>query len=432
MDKLNITFCSFPDFSGNAKALYEYMNKKNVGGFNLVWIVYDENSCKKLNENNIKAILIGTKEFEDYIPTTDIFFTTQGNLDGDKTEKSLYVELWHGIGPKPVGYMCKNPSEQDKIGYNHMRKIFDYVIVPSDFWKVMFAAKLHVECDRIKSLGMPLFDYFTKSDGKTNLQKVIDKDLTKYKKIIFYMPTYKKGFNHDDVKNVNYKNIFNFEEYDEEELDLYLKKNKYLLCVKRHPGDKTNYLTKTTENIVNINDKQLLLNGLSINEIINACDLMITDYSSIGTEFVFLKRPVMYAVGDMSEYEENRGIAFSNMDFWSVGPQVNNIKDLIAESNKLLTDSTYYEKERNEKYKLWFNDLIDGGCENIYNFFFDDNNKLKPDVKYYKDPEIELEKKISALEEDNRKKDEVLQAVLNSKGWQFLEKLRDIKRKFKN
>lgn len=41
MSRLNITFCSFPDFSGNAKALYEYMLSKNNKNFNFVWIVYE-------------------------------------------------------------------------------------------------------------------------------------------------------------------------------------------------------------------------------------------------------------------------------------------------------------------------------------------------------------------------------------------------------
>ena len=129
MEKLNITFCSFPDFGGNAKALYEYMVKKNLDRHNYVWIVYNEESVDKLKAKGINAILIGTDEFKDYIKNTDVFFTTQGNLDGDKTDRSLYVELWHGIGPKPVGYACKNPSEEDVRGYNNMRKIIDYVIV---------------------------------------------------------------------------------------------------------------------------------------------------------------------------------------------------------------------------------------------------------------------------------------------------------------
>ncbi len=436
MKNLNITFCSFPDFSGNAKAMYEYMKKKRANNFNMVWIVYNEESFKKLSSKGIKSILIGTDEFKEYIPTTDIFFTTQGNLDGDKTEKSLYIELWHGIGPKPVGYACKNPSAEDVRGYNNMRKIFDYVISPSDFWQTVFSAMFHVECNRIKSLGMPLFDYFVHSDGKSNLSKLLNTDVSKYSKLIMYMPTYKNGFNHNDVTNVNGENVFNFEKYDERELDDYLKKYNYLLCVKRHPGDNTIYSVNETSNIRKINDSQLLELDLSVNEIINAFDLMITDYSSIGTEFLFLKRPVLYALGDFEEYNKNRGIWFSNMDFWTAGPKAVNIEELIKESHKLLTDNEYYKKEREEKYDLWFSDLKDGGCDRIYNFIFDSNNNIREDIKYYKDPEIELTKKLTMLEEEKAKNDKdleerkrELELVYNSKGWRFLENMRKMKGK---
>ena len=98
MKKLNITFCSFPDFSGNAKALYEYMNKRYKDNMNYIWIVYNEDSVKILEKKGIKAILIGTEEFKSYITTTNVFITTQGNLDGDKlkAKDSVYIELWHG------------------------------------------------------------------------------------------------------------------------------------------------------------------------------------------------------------------------------------------------------------------------------------------------------------------------------------------------
>ena len=128
MKKLNITLCSFPDYSGNAKALYEYMVKRNYLNHRYVWIVYNQKTKEILDEKNIECILIGTDEFRKYIKTTDVFFTTQGNLDGNKTDKSLYIELWHGVGPKAIGYLCKNPSHEDIKGYNNIRKIVDSIL----------------------------------------------------------------------------------------------------------------------------------------------------------------------------------------------------------------------------------------------------------------------------------------------------------------
>ena len=403
MKKLNITFCSFPDFAGNAKALYEYMVKTYKTKMNYTWIVYNQSTVDRLKSKGINAILIGTDEFEEYIPKTDVFFTTQGNLDGDKDKckDAVYVELWHGIGPKSSGFAQRNPSKDDIRGYGNIGRIVDYFIVPSEFWKIIYGAMFKVEHNRIKNLGMPILDYFKYSDGKNNLSKVINMDLTKYKKIIMYMPTFKQGFNHCDVKKIS-KNIFNFkEEYIEEDFDKYLDQNKYLLCIKKHPGDISKINFKNMKNIISIDDNMLLQNDLSVNEIINAFDLMITDYSSIGTEFIFLDKPVLFAIGDYDEYSQNRGIYFDNLDFWTPGPKCNNIYNLKKEIKEILSDDNYYKDERIKYKKLWFGDTKDGGCDKICNLLFDKSGSLLDNVKKRK-------KLTNNIEEENIKMQQII------------------------
>lgn len=110
-------------------------------------------------------------------------------------------------------------------------------VVPNVFWKVVFSSAFNVETSRIKSLGMPILDYFKYSNGYNNLEKILNKSLNKYKKIIMYMPTFKNGFNHNDI-TIDNGNIFNFKEnFEINRLNEYLKSNNYLLCVKNHPGD---------------------------------------------------------------------------------------------------------------------------------------------------------------------------------------------------
>ena len=72
MKKLNITFCSYPDYSGNAKALYEYMIKRYNNNMNYTWIVYNQKTVDRLHKLGIKSILIGTDEFKKYIPKIEI------------------------------------------------------------------------------------------------------------------------------------------------------------------------------------------------------------------------------------------------------------------------------------------------------------------------------------------------------------------------
>lgn len=448
MKKLNITFCSFPDFSGNAKALYEYMEKTYKDKMNYTWVVYNKNSVDRLKEKGINVVLMGTEEFKSYIPKTNVFFTTQGNLDGDKIKckNAVYIELWHGIGPKPVGFAQKKPSKDDIKGYGNIGRIVDYFIVPSEFWKTIFGAVFKVEYNRVKDLGMPIVDYFKYSDGKKNLSKIINADISKYKKIIMYMPTFKQGFNHSDVKNIS-NNIFNFnKEYKEEILDNFLEEKNYLLCVKKHPGDVSNFNFKNYKNIISIDEDVLFSNDLSVNEILNAFDLMITDYSSIGTEFVFFDKPILYVIGDYNEYKENRGVYFDDLDFWMPGPKSTNIENLKFEIDKLLNETEYFKTERENRRKLWYGDTKDGGCDKICDLLFDNDGQLLNTVERHNSELINLkirnEKMKKTINNDRRKiknqkerikylenLEQELASIKYSRSYRFIEKIKSI---FKN
>lgn len=108
------------------------------------------------------------------------------------------------------------------------------------------------------------------------------------------------------------------------------------------------------ENIKVIYEENLTNNSITINENLNASDLMITDYSSLGTEYLFFNKPNIYINTDAEEYLQKR--------------------------------------------KLWLGNLNDGGCENICRYFFDgdelNKNLVKhvDSVKCYKDRVDELVK----------------------------------------
>ncbi len=433
MSRLNITFCSFPDFSGNAKALYEYMQKQYKKNMNYTWIVYNESSVKILKEKKINVILIGTDEFKKYIKTTDVFFTTHVNLSGDKekTSDALYVELWHGIGPKPVGFLANKLSKSDRKWYNSLREVIDYIIVPTDFWKVIFSSIFNVEGDRIKSLGLPLLDEIKNSEGKKNINNILNIDIDKYKKVILYAPTFKSGCGRTLESKINPNNIMDLKEYSDEKLNKYLENNNYLLIVKRHPSEECEYKILETDNIKNISSEMLEKNGMDINNILNAFDLLITDYSSLGIEFNFLNRPVIYLSTYINEYKDNRGIIFDDYDFWTDSIYCDCYDDLINNIDRYI-NKKYISKNRN----LYYGKLTDGGCKNICDYFFEDY-KLKESVNKYKSVLLDtlnqnrvLEDTINEQENTIKKlteSDIELRQIKNSKGYKIVENVRKIK-----
>lgn len=435
MKKLNITFCSFPDYCGNAKALYEYMKNRYKNNMNYTWIVYNESSVQMLKEKNIKAILIGTEEFKKYISKTDVFFTTHANLTGDKikAKNSVYVELWHGIGPKPVGFLANNLSEEDKSWYESLRETIDYLIVPSEFWRVVFSSILNIDAHRVKTLGLPLLDEIKNSKGKENLEKILNINLKDYKKVILYAPTFKSGCGRKLETPINENNIMDLKEYSDEKLNKFLEENKYLFIVKRHPSDEYKYKNYETNNIKTINNEMLEKSGVNINNILNAMNLVITDYSSIGVEFTFLDRPTIYLSTNLDEYKNNRGIVLDDYSFWTDDIFCDNYDDLTKLIKKLI-NKKYVCKNKN----LFYGNLKDGGCKKICDFVFEENQISSSVVKY--------ESKILKIKNENKKMKNIieeqintikkltesdieLKQIKNSKSWNLLEKIRKVLRR---
>lgn len=435
MKKLNITFCSFPDYSGNAKALYEYMVKKYENNMNYTWIVYSESTIDLLKTQGINSILIGTDEFNEYIPKTNVFFTTHANLAEDKikAKKSIYVELWHGIGPKPIGFLANNLSETDEKWYEFLSETIDYLIVPSDFWRNMFAAFFNINAKRVKPLGLPLIDEILNSNGRENLEKILNINLNKYNKIILYAPTFKSGCGRKLEATYNKKNIFDLKKYSEKDLIKFLKQNNYLLVIKRHPSDECVYETIENDYIKNIDNDELDNSGLNINSILNIVDMLITDYSSLGVEFSFLNKPVIYVSTSLDEYKNNRGILMNDYDFWTNGVYCDTYEKLIELIN-LNMDKKVISNNR----KLIYGDLKDGGCDRICDFLFEEN-QIRPNIERYKSKILRLKKENKNLKNivneqvETIKKltesDIELKQIKNSKSWILLEKIRKIKNK---
>lgn len=73
MKKINIVFCSFPDFSSNAKALYDYMVKKYKDNMNYIWVVSSDEMLKKLTDKRIETYKLGTKEYFEKMKQIDVF-----------------------------------------------------------------------------------------------------------------------------------------------------------------------------------------------------------------------------------------------------------------------------------------------------------------------------------------------------------------------
>lgn len=425
MKKINFTFCSFPDFSNNAKAMYEYMKNQNIENYNLSWVVYNVEAEEKLKALKINVVLFGSKEFKKYISKTDVFFTTHCNLIEYKTKKSLYIELWHGISPKSIGYLSHNLSQNDMTWLENVKLKVDFFIYPSIMWCQVMASAFNMEIKRFLPLGWPKLDYYLHSKGKKNLERLLNDKLDQYKKIIYYMPTYFKENGRKAEIADNHQNILNLDYYDEIKLLTFLKQNNYLLVIKRHPCEENVYAKIDFEYVKYLEETDLLKHNLSVNEIMNGADLLISDFSSLGIEFLYLKKPVIYLNRNLQEYSQNRGIKLGSFSFWDNGQSVKNINDFFDRVN-----SSFETYETNEVlYELLFGNLKNGGAKTILDYFFE-NGRIKPTIKkemnlrYFEN--LEEKRKNEIMTEDIKKMDLAKKEITAKCEALFIEKAKNL------
>lgn len=416
---LTVAFQSFPDFSNNSRALFQYMYKKYKNKMKFIWVIKDNDIKKKIPEKNVEVVVVDQDNLREKLSNVDVFFSTHANLIDYKEENSdtLYVELWHGVSPKKVGYLINNMNESDYKWLNKMQSKIDYFIVPSEFWVPIFSARFNILPERILPLGFPMLDNIVNASGKENLSKVLDCDLSKHEKIIYYMPTARLGFGRNEEVSPNLENTLNLKPYNEKDLITYLEKNNYLLCVKYHPSEELNLKVEEGKNIRFIKNDMLKKNGFDVNMILNAADLMISDYSSLGLLFLILNKPVLYLASDEKDYAKSRGILFNDFSFWTDGDEVTTLEELLTKIDYKFNNSDERIKARK---KLFFGNLNDGGCSNIVDYFFDKNGNLNKDIKYTFDENYALKQKNNSLQEE-------LNNIYNSKGYKLLEKLRKVR-----
>ena len=372
----------------------------------------------------------------------DIIFDTNGGLLDDKREKQIYVNLWHGASPKKKGYLLdlKNFAPQDEDYYNKMHATADYVVVPSEFSRMVFSSAFDINYQRTVSLGYCRDDYLTQSNGKELLKKITNIDVDKYNKIICYLPTFRTGLNRKDSYDFWHTNLLDLEEYDENDLYKYLEDNNYLLLIKKHPSEEAKIDIKASKNVYILEEEVFNDNLITIYEILNSVDLLIADYSSVYVEYLILDKPVVFLHKNLRDYTDNRGIILNDINFWSPGPQVEKIDDLINEINKLLSQKSYFCTERTNFKKIMFDDNVKDICKKTYDFFFDDNFNLKctpflsPERKLnkkYKDLNnkyTELQGVYNVLSQENEKNKNELDTIHNSRSYKLFSKLQQIKK----
>ena len=311
-------------FADNTKYLFLYtsQNEKNIKS---IWLAKNRELAKKLNE--LGYISYYDKSFKGiYYALRAKYTIIDAYLQRQNfryTGKSKIIQLLHGKGMKKGGYAKKI------LRHN------DYIFTTSEFVSNLLPKKF-TKKSKIFITGYPRDDIFFSTKIKniefgtdqTNLKNVQNIKKDDDSKCLLYAPTFRRS-----MKNFDLKSILNLQNW--------LSENKYYLFISLHSKYRIQKRLKNTENIFFIED-------CDITPLLKHFDILITDYSSIFTDFLLTNKPIIFYPFDLEEYQKTEGLCF-NYEKYTPGPKVLNVDELKSALNKILTLDDYQAKRQEIK-----------------------------------------------------------------------------------
>ena len=348
---------SHPDFTDSSKAMYDYLKINGKRKYKFIWLVDNPKKYNNLKLDNTIFINVNkpvSLKYIYHIATSKYLMFGNREIRWVDLNKQIVISLTHGL-----------PYKKSK-GLLPADHTFNYLLSSSDKISPIMADEFITTKDKCIVTGLPRNDILFKTNKDVeNLRK-------KYNKFVIWLPTYKKHKNVDIVDSKKYKNkvIPLFSEKDLIELNKELQKNSTLLILKFHPAQDLSKLKSI--NLTNIylwKNEDLEKNNINLYSLLGYSDALITDYSSVGVDYLLLDKPLAYVRDDMDEYSGKRGFCFDDIDKMSPGYKINNKEDFIKFINDIISEKDEFKNERKNIKDFYHKYQKGNSCKILSDYF---------------------------------------------------------------
>ena len=196
---------------------------------------------------------------------------------------------------------------------------------------------------------------------ETSIEENLINNLKKTNKLVFgYFPTWRQ-----DGLEI-FRDVQDFQKLDA--LDETLKKQNSIVLLKKHMNsekkDRDRRYNPEIEKITDyLSKKETFLfveYSVDLNTVLKSCDVLITDYSGVVFDFLYLKKPIIFYVPDYEDFKKNNGFEIDVIEK-QIGYKANNINEL----NELIKKIKLQEN---------INDEIEVNCNKLKNEIFPETN----------------------------------------------------------
>ena len=285
-------------YSDNSRALYEYV-LQNIPAIHCVWITRNEHVYQRLRAEEKPVELCDSNRGKQLQKDAGYFFWTANRYDGDFRflNGAKLINLWHGV---PIKKICADASVKQKSWFKRLKtsirkKLMPWEFLQSDtvcgssFFEPFLCSAFTIPKQRIIPFPEPRLDYLMSGEK----EKLVKDIKNKYSNatIVLYMPTFRDN-------NLESFNPFALPDYNAERIGRMLEEQNIVLLYKGHFLDKTQSIVSNSERIMTISDDDYD----NLYCVLKDVDILLTDYSSVYFDFIYLRKPMILFPFDYDLY----------------------------------------------------------------------------------------------------------------------------------
>lgn len=314
-------------FAGNIKALFLYIKQQHPK-IKTRLIAENPQLIKEAKKFGLKTVQGNIKALWAYWRAEHIILDCYAKSEPLSRANFSLIQLWHGVGFKKTALLDENHSVKRRKWYSEIFKKYNLfsTTAESDLKRQNEAFGISTA----KITGYPRNDDLFRADFNQYVERLKEKyRVQNYSGIISYLPTFR-----------DFETTPPFTERFWSELQNYLEKENKLFLCKKHPKDK---FLQVPNNLPNIKDFSRLI--LDVQDLNFITDVLITDYSSMCTDFALTNKPILMYAYDYEDYQKNCRELYYDLEEILPKPFIYNEEQLLkALKQKLWLNSPNYKK----------------------------------------------------------------------------------------
>ncbi|MBN2341638.1 MAG: CDP-glycerol glycerophosphotransferase family protein [Deltaproteobacteria bacterium] len=240
------------------------------------------------------------------------------------------VNLWHGVPIKRIEMAIPGIEKAHLDTIEQNAKIYDMMIASSRVDQLAISSTFHVPYYKVLPSGLPRYDLFFADLSEyvdlAEQQKNID-SAKSGKKLVLYAPTFRQ--HHPSPCEQNQHAL--------RKLAAELEPLGFQLGIRTHQYDNSAAIFEDDKNIVMYTGPKFA----ETNVVLRNTDILITDFSSLWVDYLFMNKPILGFATDLDAYKNEERNFLYDLDDIFPGPFHKTDEALIADLISMIKEQRF-------------------------------------------------------------------------------------------